>query len=118
VIFWIGGHEDLGKTASAQRKAATRAQGGTSSAGDPDVRKALHAMKLSQAVEDTLWEILTSPGVETVGGVFDRLELIRRPNDVIAAFSADVYETVFDGLPSVSSLAAVSHIPIKQPHGS
>lgn len=118
-IFWIGGHKDLGRTASAQRKAATRAhKGGASSVSEADVKKALHALELSKAVEDALWEILGTPGVGTVGGVFDRLELIRRPDDVIASFSTDTYETVFDGLPSVSSVAPVSHVPIKQPHGS
>lgn len=117
-IFWIGGHEKLGRNASNARQTQTRKKSANPVPAEDDLREALHRLALSRAVEDALITVLRDPDADTVGGVFDKLELVRREEDVVAAFSGDDDITLFHDLPSVSSVAAVGHVPIVEPLGS
>ena len=104
-IFWIGGHSDLGKRISSERKKLARK-------ADPScaTSKAILALNASKAVEKQLTEIMAKAG--TVGGVFAKMELFNKLTGTEAAFSTDAGLSRFHSLPSVSRRARVGPVPV------
>lgn len=115
-IFWIGGHKNLGKAITTQKKVLSRKPAGYGV--EADLAAALHVLNASKSVEDALLEILTEPGMESVGGVFSKMELIQNKNGSAVAFSADTQTTMLHALPSVSTKALVGPSPVTEPLGS
>jgi hypothetical protein len=115
-IFWIGGVHALGKQIADERKILARSQRDPEM--EPSLRASLDALEASQAVEDGLVAIMTSPDVEGVGGILSKMELFNSQPETQVAFSSDDATSFFHGMPSVSSSAYVGPIPIVGKLGS